>query len=529
MARTVDRIGLSNESLWTATSTIESFPSLTEDLTTDVCVIGAGIAGMSIAYALSKAGKRVVVLETNRVGGGMTSMTTAHLTCAVDDRYFVLEEMHGRDVARLIARAHMAAIDRIEEIVRQERILCGFARLNGYLTLGAEDEPDILERELEAVHQAGLTSVELEEHLVYPARGAEPCLKFPRQARFHPIEYMHGLSDAIARLGGRIYCNTHVDAVNGGSPVEVCAGTHVVRADSAIVATNSPITERFAIHTKQAPYMTYVIAAPLEGNVSDMLAWDTEDPYHYVRLQHVNGRGSEGSAEYVIVGGEDHKTGQESDAEARYARLTDWVRDRFPAMGTIEYTWSGEIMESIDRLAFIGRSPNEDENVYLVTGESGVGMTHGTIASQILTDAIFGRTSEWAELYDPGRRRLRAVGNYLKENLNVVAQYADWLTGGDVASTDEIKPGEGAIIRRGLHKVATYRDELGTLHERSAVCTHLGCIVRWNPNERTWDCPCHGSRFDGRGAVISGPASSDLAPWSEDEAAAARKHGEGKH
>jgi nitrite reductase/ring-hydroxylating ferredoxin subunit len=276
--------------------------------------------------------------------------------------------------------------------------------------------------------------------------------------------------------------------------------------------------------------MTYVIAAPLElGNVSDMLSWDTEDPYHYVRLQHVNGRAGEKSPDYVIIGGEDHKTGQESDAEARYERLADWARDRFPAMGPIEYTWSGEIMESIDRLAFIGASPNEDENVYLVTGESGVGMTHSTIASQILTDAIFGRASQWAELYDPGRRRLRAVGNYLKENLNVVAQYADWLTGGDVASPDAIMPGEGAIIRRGLHKVACYRDELGTLHERSAVCTHLGCIVRWNPNERTWDCPCHGSRFDGRGAVISGPASQDLAPWSDDEAAAARKHGEAKH
>jgi nitrite reductase/ring-hydroxylating ferredoxin subunit len=185
-------------------------------------------------------------------------------------------------------------------------------------------------------------------------------------------------------------------------------------------------------------------------------------------------------------------------------------------------------MESIDRLAFIGPSPNEDENVYIVTGESGVGMTHGTIASQILTDAIFGRTSDRADLYDPRRRRLRAVSNYLKENLNVAAQYADWLTGGDVASVDEIAPGEGAIVRRGVHKVACYRDELGALHERSAVCPHLGCIVRWNPNERTWDCPCHGSRFDGRGGVISGPSSRDLAAWSEHEAAASRKHGEGE-
>jgi len=518
MARTLARVGLSNESIWTATATIESYPTLAEDLRTDVCVIGAGIAGMSIAYELSRAGKQVVVLEAQGVGGGMTSMTTAHLTSAVDDRYYQLEQLHGRDVTRQVARAHSAAIDRIEEIVRRERILCGFARLDGYLTLGSGGTLETLLRELEAVHHAGLTSVELQQRVLFPARGEEACLHFPAQGRFHPLHYLHGLADAIHRAGsgGRIYCNSRVDDVRGGASVEVSVGDYRVTADAAIVATNSPISERLSIHTKQAPYMTYVIAAPVpRGAMADVLIWDTEDPYHYVRHQHVNG--SIGHlVDYVIIGGEDHKTGQESDAEERFGRLIDWARDRLPQLGDVEYTWSGEIMESVDRLAFIGRSPNE-EGVFIVTGESGVGMTHATIAASVITDLILGNESEFAELYKPARRNLRAAPHFLKENLNVAAQYVDWVTPGEVATPDEIPRGEGALVRRALRKVAYYREEDGTLHARSAVCPHLGCIVRWNSHERTWDCPCHGSRFDGMGNVISGPANRNLEPADEDE------------
>jgi glycine/D-amino acid oxidase-like deaminating enzyme/nitrite reductase/ring-hydroxylating ferredoxin subunit len=513
MAHGSNRIGLNNESIWTATSTIESFPPLETDLSTDVCVVGAGIAGMSIAYELSRVGKHVVVLESGGVGGGMTSMTTAHLTSAVDDRYFELEELHGRAITSAVARAHSTAIDHIEDIVRSERVACGFARVDGYLTLGANDTLETLERELEAVHTAGLAHVELQHRVVFPAHGTEPCLRFPRQARFHPLEYLRGLSDAITRAGSRIFCNSHVDEVTGGPPTLVRCGAHTVRADATVVATNSPISERVAIHTKQAPYMTYVIAAPLTAPIADMLVWDTEDPYHFVRLQQVSGANGN-SGDYIVVGGEDHKTGQEFDADSRFNNLTDWARARFPQLGDVRYTWSGEIMESIDRLAFIGPSPNEN-GVYIVTGESGVGMTHGTIAARILTDAILGLKNEFADVYEPTRQSYRAFSSYLRENLNVVAQYADWLTRGEVSSPEQIAAGHGAIIRRGVHKVACYRDEEGVLHERSAVCPHLGCIVRWNDSERTWDCPCHGSRFDGPGGVISGPAVSDLAPARE--------------
>jgi Rieske Fe-S protein len=216
------------------------------------------------------------------------------------------------------------------------------------------------------------------------------------------------------------------------------------------------------------------------------------------------------SEDLLIVGGEDHKTGQADDAKDRYSRLDVWTRERFPVQGTVRCRWSGQILETIDGLAFIGKNPIDAANVFVATGDSGMGMTHGTIAGILLTDLIVGRRNPWYTLYDPSRKTLLAAGNFLREGLNVARQYGSWLTGGDVAASHEISPGTGAIVRRGLMKVAAYCDEQGVLHESSAVCPHLGCLVEWNNNESTWDCPCHGSRFDKHGHVLCGPANNDL-------------------
>jgi nitrite reductase/ring-hydroxylating ferredoxin subunit len=211
---------------------------------------------------------------------------------------------------------------------------------------------------------------------------------------------------------------------------------------------------------------------------------------------------------YVIVGGEDHKTGQPPGPEESNRRLQDWARSHLPQMGTTEFSWSGQIMETIDGLAFIGRNPGDEPNVFIATGDSGMGMTHGTIAGLILCDLIIGRENRFAALYDPARKTLRAAREFARENLNVAWQYTDWLTKG--AAVGDIRPDSGAIVRSGLHKLAVYRDPDGRLHERSAVCTHLGCVVNWNDGEKTWDCPCHGSRFDRFGKVLAGPTVSDL-------------------
>jgi glycine/D-amino acid oxidase-like deaminating enzyme/nitrite reductase/ring-hydroxylating ferredoxin subunit len=501
---------------------IEADGPLTEDTSADVVIVGAGISGMTTAYLLAREGKRVIVLDDGPIGGSMTGRTTAHLVNALDDRYYELERLHGEEGARLAARSHTAAIDRIEAIVKEEGIECEFERLDGYLFTPPDESIEQLEDELEATHRAGITT-ELVERAPVKDFDTGKALRFPRQAQFHPLLYLAGLARAIRRDGGKIHTGTHADKIEGGknsARVETSDG-RVITAFSVVVATNSPVNDRFAIHTKQGPYITYVIGARVpRGSVEKALYWDTPDPYHYIRLESINATDKETNQteEYdlLIVGGEDHKTGQADDASKRFGRLERWTRTRFPMIEDVEFQWSGQVLEPVDGLAFIGRNPSDDDNVYIATGDSGNGMTHGTIAGILLTDLIMGRENEWKKLYDPTRKTLKALPEFVSENLNVAAQYTDLVTPGDVDSPDEIKPGEGAIVRHGLKKVATYRDEDGAVHERSAVCPHLGCIVDWNSKEKTWDCPCHGSRYDAYGVVFQGPANSNLSPVDED-------------
>ena len=495
-----------DKSVWAANGPLPQYPPLAENLYADVCIVGAGISGLTTAYALAKAGREVIVLDDGPVAGGMTQATTAHITNMHDDRYFEVEKLHGREGARLAAESHAAALERIEAIVRRERIDCDFARLDGFLFLAEGDSSATLERELAAAHRAGLAGVRRAERAPFGTWSTGPCLVFPDQGQFHPLKYLAGLAQAVERAGGRIHCHSHADHVEGGVPGVVHVGRHVVTGDAVVVATNVPINDRLAIHPKQAPYMTYVVAARVpRAAVPLALAWDTGDPYHYVRIHPL------ADADLLIVGGEDHKTGQAHDAGERHARLERWARERLPMMGPLEYAWAGQVMESVDDLGFIGRNPMDHDNIFVATGDSGMGLTHGTIAGLLITDLIFERRNPWTMLYDPSRVRVRAAAGIARENSNVALQYADWLTGGDVASADDIPREGGAVLRRGLEKIAVYRDASGALHERSAACTHLGCLVKWNPAEKTWDCPCHGSRYDPHGNVINGPANKPLA------------------
>jgi Rieske Fe-S protein len=366
-----------------------------------------------------------------------------------------------------------------------------------------------LEQELEAARRAGIKGVNLVPGAPIKDFDTGPALRFPRQAMFDPMKYLTGLAKSFRRRRGQIFGRTHAAAIEDGAPCVVrTQNGPSVTCDQVVVATNTPVNDRVAMHTKQAPYITYAIGLKIPAlGATTALYWDTLDPYHYVRLQH----GSGGEEDVLIVGGEDHKTGQADDAAARHAKLELWARRRWPQCGEVAYRWSGQVMETIDGLAFIGRNPG-DQNVYIATGDSGMGMTHGAIAGILLTDLITGHENPWAELYDPSRKRVKALGEFAKENLNVAAQYLDWVTGGDVSSAEQIAPGAGAVIRRGLHKVAVYREPSGRLHEHSATCPHLGCVVHWNGSEKTWDCPCHGSRFDALGRVMCGPANTDLGP-----------------
>ena len=508
---------------WMKDVDLPRYAALDSDLHADVCVVGAGIAGLSVAYELVRAGRSVVVLEDGTaIGAGETSRTTAHLSNAFDDRYTKVEHLHGAEGARLTAESHTAAIDEIERIVREERIACDFERLDGFLFAPPDGKPNDLTDELAACQRAGLSGVDWVDRAPLGDSSFDTgrCLRFPRQAQFHPMRYLAGLADAITRNGGRIFTRTHATEITGGKQASSgrvnTQNHHVVTAEDIVVATNTPVQDVLTLHTIQYPYRTYVIGAVItRGALRHVLVWDTAAPYHYVRLH------SAGEHDLLIVGGEDHKTGQGEDGEDRYDHLEQWARERFPDLGEVTWRWSGQVIEPMDAVAFIGRNPG-DEKVWVVTGDSGNGTTHGALAGLLLRDLVMGREHPWAKLYDPSRKSVRAALEFAKENLNMAAQYGRWLTGGDVKDEREIAPGSGGVIRAGTKKIAVYRDRQGEVHRMSAVCPHLGAIVGWNSEEGTWDCPAHGSRFDARGHVVNGPANGDLSRVT-DEKPEARK------
>jgi glycine/D-amino acid oxidase-like deaminating enzyme/nitrite reductase/ring-hydroxylating ferredoxin subunit len=495
-----------------ATASLPEFPPVSAHLRTGVCIVGAGISGLTTAYLLAREGRPVVVIDDGPIVSGETERTTAHLSNALDDRYHELERLFGEEGMQLAAESHTAAIDTIERICREENIDCGFSRVDGYLFNPSGVEDDNLRRELEAAHRAGLSDVEMVERAPLISFNTGPALLFPRQGQFHPLRYLAALARAITRLGGSIFSHTHATKINGGpgASVETHHGWRI-ECEAIVVATNTPINDRVTIHTRQRPYRTYVIGLSVPvGTIPRVLYWDTEDPYHYVRLESADPTPGQPARDVLIVGGEDHETGQANDTEDRFVRLERWTRERFPMAGEVRFRWSGQVMEPVDALAYIGRNPGDADNVYIATGDSGHGMTHGTIAGLLLTDLLQGRTNRWAELYNPSRLVPHAATEYVADNLHMAAQYADWFTRGDAATEDDLPAGCGAVIRRGAQKVAIYRDELGRLHECSAVCPHLGGIVNWNDTEKTWDCPVHGSRFDPFGEVVNGPANTNL-------------------
>lgn len=517
MTKHIKPINLSGErpTPWQQTSVPAAPHALDEDLRADVCVVGAGIAGLTTAYLLAREGKSVIVLDHGSVGNGETGRTTAHLSNAIDDGFTKMIRIHGEEGARLAAESHTAAIDLIEAIVSAEKIDCDFARVDGFLFLAPGDKLSTLEDELAAARKAGLTDAGMLARL--PLRGYEagPAIRFPRQGQFHPLNYLAGLAEAIQRYGGRIYSDAHVTRVEGGSLVRVeVEGGPTITANAAVVATNSPINDMVITHLKMTPWRSYVIAAPVpRGTVTPALFWDTAEPYHYARLEY--GPNAEGDNDLLIVGGEDHRAGESeaADQEARWERLEQWARTHWPTMGKVQFRWSGQVMETIDGLAFIGRTPAGEPNVYIATGDSGMGITHGTIAGILLSDLIMRGKHPWEKLYDPLRLKLGAAVEMMRADASTaVAAAKGYLSSAEVDSVDAIAPGEGALVRNGVSKIAAYRDEDGTLTERSAVCPHMGCIVEWNQGEQIWVCPCHGSRFDKHGHVVNGPATSDLPP-----------------
>lgn len=489
-----------------------SFHPLRGNVEADVCIIGAGISGLTIAYLLSKKGLKVVVLDDGPILSGETQRTTAHLSNALDDRYYEIERVHGETCSKIAAESHSEAIDFIETFIKTEHVACDFSRVDGYLFLGPDQSTDLLDKELEAAHRAGLSTVERLTRVPLPNIQTGPCLRFPMQGQIHPTKYLSALAVKTVELGAHIFTHTHASKIEEEQkPVTVHTHNgHTVRAEHLVVATNAPINDNVMIYSKQAPYRSYVIGLQIKKDAIPMaLYWDTLDPYHYVRLQPLNA-----THDILIVGGEDHKTGQENDMERRLHALEQWTRVYFPDAEDVLYRWSGQVFETLDGLAMIGKKPGGPDWSFIATGDSGMGMTHGTIAGMILAELVVGSFHPWAEAYDPGRFHLKSTTEFLKENANVgMTLVKDWVKT-EIDDPEKIKPGSGAVVRKGMSKIALYRDTDGKFHACSAVCPHKGCIVQWNDGEKSWDCPCHGSRYDADGHVITGPTMKDLEPMS---------------
>jgi len=500
-------------SLWQQTADLPTYPPLHKKLSVDVCVVGAGIAGLTTAFLLLREGKSVAVLDDSAIGDGQTGRTSAHLASAIDDRFFEIANMHGEQAAKICYQSHAAGIDLIELISRDEQIACDFARIDGYLFAAPDAPADYLDKELAAAKKAG-APVDRVDRVPLKEFDSGSALRFPRQARFHPQKYLVGLSNAVKRMGGKIFCDTLVNDVQGGDltkgehPTATTDTNHKVTAKAIVVATNAPapINDWAGIYTKQTSFRSYVIGVSVpKGSVTDALYWDTTDPYHYVRIDQTTN-----NHDVLLVGGADHKVGQMRDKQLPFEQLEQWTRERFKQAGDVLYRWSGQVQEPDDGVAFIGKAPTAKPNVYVITGDSGMGLTHGTLGAMLVRDLIIGRENTWASLYDPLRKPLHAKTEFIKENLNAMATYVDYVTPGQVSSENDVLPGEGALIREGLKKLAVYREDGGKLHKMSAICPHLGCIVQWNSIEKSWDCPCHGSRFKCTGEVVMGPSVTGL-------------------
>lgn len=469
----------------------------------DVAIVGAGIAGLAIALQMARDGRQIVVFDRQGLGQGETLRTTAHLSSALDEGFVSLARWHGAEGAALARSSHAAAIDWIEHFVGRDG--CGFKRVPSYL-FTTEGRGKGLHEERAAAQAAGLRATVLKRGIVgFPSLG--PALHFADQGRVDMSALIVQLRTEAMLLGVRFQLG-EVTSVEGGSPCRLeLERRHECHARTVVLATNVPFHDGMAIHTKQAAYRTYAIAGWVpRGALPDALIYDDADPYHYVRL---SDDGDHPDRQWVILGGEDHKTGQPEDGEA-HQRLRDWAHDRLGLTVEPTFAWSGQVLEPADGLAFIGRDPDGMENVYIVTGDSGHGVTHGVIAGMLIADLVAGRRNDWARLYDP-QRRVRHAGEWLKENANAALAFADWLRPGDIADVAELPPGHGAIVRRGIRRLAVFRNPDGTVETFSARCPHMGCSVSWSAPEKSWDCPCHGSRFDGcTGAVLNGPATSPL-------------------
>lgn len=469
----------------------------------DVIVVGGGITGISTALQLQLAGKKCLVLEAENIGFGTTGGTTAHLNTLLDTPYTTISKNFGEENAALVAQAAHKALQLIRSNIDQFDIKCGFENADAYLFAQDEKQQKELEEIVEASEKAG---IDIASSNTMPVKiDFLSAARAKGQAKFNPLDYLYGVAEAFETAGGVIVQHTRVQEVKDAEPIEVLTDTTSFTASDLIYATHIPPGVNL-LHLRCAPYRSYAMAVKLQDDDYPAdLAYDMQDPYHYYRTQVVNGQS------YLIAGGKDHKTGHEANTMRPFLELESHIRKHF-AVAEIAYRWSSQYFEPSDGLPYIGHLPGHPEHLYVATGFGGNGMTYSHVSAQLLTAIILQQTSEYEKLFDPNRLKpVAGFVSFLQHNFDVAKQYINRLMPAEkINELAGIAHGEGRVVKFEDQRIAIYKDDNGNLHAIDPVCTHLKCEVSWNAAENSWDCPCHGARYDVDGKVLTGPADKQL-------------------
>ncbi len=478
-------------------------PGPNPEKTYDCLIIGAGITGITTALMLQDSGKKVLLIDAHHAGYGTTGGTSAHINTFADTTYKETESAFGEDGAKLFAGAVNAGFDIIRKNIEAYNIGCDFEEKPGYVY--AEDDEQV--KQLEDLYEGTLkvnVPISYVQKIPVPIPFKKAVL-LPGQAQFHPLKYLRGLLKAYTKAGGVIAEHTKIETIETENGIHTAtSGERTFKSRSIVYATHTPPGIN-VFSFRCAPYRSYVLAVKLKSDAYPKgLIYDMQDPYHYIRTHEIDGQ------KLLLVGGNDHKTGHD-DPEKAFEDLEKYTRKYFN-VSSVKYKWSSQYYIPVDGLPYVGQIPFYSEGIYCATGYNGNGMMLGSISAQILAEAILGKEHPYADLFSTTRiKPVDGFTEFVKENADVVYHFvADRLSVHETDSLKRLKPGTGRVVKFDNRKVAAYRDENGEIHALNPVCTHAACIVNWNAEEKSWDCPCHGARFDIEGRVLNGPADRDL-------------------
>jgi glycine/D-amino acid oxidase-like deaminating enzyme/nitrite reductase/ring-hydroxylating ferredoxin subunit len=467
----------------------------------DCLIIGGGITGLTAALLLQQAGKKTILTEVYNIGFGTTGGTTAHINTFADTSYTDAEKAFGQDGAKLFAGVVSSGLTIIKENITKYQITCEFEEKPGYIYAETDKEVKQLEDLLEGLQKVGVSAAFTND--VPTPVAYKKALLLPGQAQFHPLSYLQALAAEYVNAGGTILENTRVDDIESNDGIHTAKALNIA-AKSVIYATHMPPGIN-TLNLRCAPYRSYALGLKLTNNAyPDALIYDMQDPYHYTRTHVMDGE------PILIIGGNDHKTGHD-DPEQAFADLENYAR-KYYDVASVAYKWSSQYYVPVDGLPYVGQMPMRAEGIYCATGYNGNGMMLGTTAGAILSDLICEKENPYAELLSV--KRLKPIDGFVefvKENTDVAYHFvADRLSVQETESLNSLQPGNGEVVEFDGKKIAAYKDEAGKIHALSPICPHMKCVVSFNAEEKSWDCPCHGARFDINGTVITGPAMHNL-------------------